>query len=81
MALAKYLEEKEGGSILAKIYEFLTQHRVRVTRTLVRRRIIQVTQDRSTLLIRGNLVFVEQRYVARELGTNGKGMAGTITRI
>ncbi len=66
---------------MAKIYEFFTQHRVRVTRTLIRRRIIQVTQDRSTLLIRGNLVFLEQRYVARVLGTNGKGMAGTITRI
>ena len=26
MAMAKYLEEKEGGSILAKIYEFFTQH-------------------------------------------------------
>ena len=40
MAISKYLEEKEGGSILAKIYEFFTQHRARVTRTLVKRRII-----------------------------------------
>ena len=81
MALAKYLEEKEGGSILAKIHEFFTHHRVRVTRTLVKRRIIQVTQDRSTIQIRGDLVFLEQRSVVRILGTNGKGMAGTITRI
>ena len=57
MAIAKYLEEKEGGSILAKIYEFFTQHRARVTRTLVKRRIIQVTQDRSSIQIRGDLVF------------------------
>ncbi|KAF0652274.1 hypothetical protein L107_15342 [Cyanobium sp. Copco_Reservoir_LC18] len=81
MALAKYLEEKEGGSILAKIHESFTQHRARVTRTLVKRRIIQVTQDRSAIQIRGDLVFLEQRSVVRVLGTNGKGMAGTITRI
>ena len=81
MALAKYLEEKEGGSILAKIYEFFTQHRARVTRTLVKRRIIQVTQDQSTIQIRGDLVLLEQRSVVRVLGTNAKEMAGTITRI
>ena len=81
MAIAKYLEEKEGGSILAKIYEFFTQHRARVTRTLVKRRIIQVTQDRSSIQIRGDLVFLEQRSVVRVLGTNGKAIAGTITRI
>jgi hypothetical protein len=81
MALAKYLEEKEGGSILAKIHEFFTHHRARVTRTLVKRRIIQVTQDRTTIQIRGDLIFLEQRSVVRVLGTNGKGMAGTITRI
>ena len=71
MAIAKYLEEKEGGSILAKIHEFFTQHRARVTRTLVKRRIIQVTQDRSVIQIRGDLVFLEQRSVVRVLGTNG----------
>jgi hypothetical protein len=81
MALAKYLEEKEGGSILAKIHEFFTHHRARVTRTLVKRRIIQITQDRSAIQIRGDLVFLEQRSVVRVLGTNGKGMAGTISRI
>jgi hypothetical protein len=81
MALAKYLEEKEGGNFLAKIHEFFTHHRARVTRTLVKRRIIQVTQDRSAIQIRGDLVFLEQRLVVRVLGTNGKGMAGTITRI
>ncbi|MFS6827432.1 hypothetical protein [Cyanobium sp. ATX-6F1] len=57
MAIAKYLEEKEGGSIIAKIHEFFTHHRARVTRTLVKRRIIQVTQDRSTIEIRGDLIF------------------------
>lgn len=81
MAIAKYLEEKEGGSILAKIREFFTHHRARVTRTLVKRRIIQVTQDRTAIEIRGNLVFLEQRSVVSVLGTNGKGMAGTIRRI
>ncbi|MEA5474881.1 hypothetical protein VB716_11685 [Synechococcus sp. CCY9201] len=81
MAIAKYLEEKEGGSILAKIREFFTHHRARVTRTLVKRRIIQVTQDRSAIEIRGNLIFLQQRSVVSVLGTNGKGMAGTIRRI
>ena len=59
MAIAKYLEELEGGSLLSKIKEFFTHHRARVTRTLVKRRIIQVTQDRSTLEIRGDLLFLE----------------------
>jgi hypothetical protein len=81
MAIAKYLEETEGGGFLARLKEFFTHHRARVTRSLVQRRIIQVTQDRSTLVIRGDLVFLEQRSVVRVLGTNGKGMAGTIRRI
>lgn len=81
MAIAKYLEEKEGNNILTKIHEFFTHHRARVTRTLVKRRIIQVTQDRSTIEIRGNLLFLEHRSVISVLGTNAKGMAGTIRRI
>jgi len=81
MAIAKYLEETEGGSFLARLKEFFTHHRARVTRALVQRRIIQVTQDRSALEIRGALVFLEQRSVVKVLGTNGKGMAGTIRRI
>jgi hypothetical protein len=81
MAIAKYLEETEGSSFLAKIKEFFTHHRARVTRALVQRRIVQVTQDRSALVIRGDLVFLQQRSVVRVLGTNGKGMAGTIRRI
>jgi hypothetical protein len=81
MAIAKYLEETEGGSFLARLKEFFTHHRARVTRALVQRRIIQVTQDRSTLVIRGDLVFLQQRSVVRVLGTNGKGMAGTLRRI
>ncbi|MFM8544084.1 MAG: hypothetical protein ACKOGI_07355 [Vulcanococcus sp.] len=81
MAVAKYLEETEGGSFLARLKEFFTHHRARVTRALVQRRIIQVTQDRSTLVIRGDLVFLQQRSVLRVLGTNGKGMAGTLRRI
>lgn len=81
MALAKYLEEQEGGSILAKIREFFTHHRARVTRTLVKRRIIQATQDRSSIEIRGSLVFLGQRSVVSVLGTNGKGMAGAVRRI
>lgn len=81
MAIAKYLEETEGGSFLAKLKEFFTHHRARVTRALVQRRIIQVTQDRSALEIRGELVFLEQRSVVRVLGTNGKGLSGTIRRI
>ena len=74
MAIATYLEETEGGSFLAKLKEFFTQHRARVTRALVQRRIIQVSQDRSALVIRGDLVFLQQRSVVRVLGTNGKGM-------
>lgn len=81
MAIAKYLEETEGGSFLARLKEFFTHHRARVTRALVQRRIIQVTQDRSTLVIRGDLLFLQQRSVVRVLGTNGKGMAGTLRRI
>jgi hypothetical protein len=81
IAIAKYLEETEGGSFLAKLKEFFTHHRARVTRALVQRRIIQVTQDRSALVIRGDLVFLQQRSVMRVLGTNGKGMAGTVRRI
>ncbi len=81
MAIATYLEESEGGSFLAKLKEFFTHHRARVTRALVQRRIIQVTQDRSTLEIRGDLLFLHQRSVLRVLGTNGKGMAGTLRRI
>ena len=81
MAIATYLEETEGGSFLAKLKEFFTHHRARVTRALVQRRIIQVTQDRSALVIRGDLVFLQQRLVVRVLGTNGKGMAGTVRRI
>jgi hypothetical protein len=81
MAIAKYLEETEGGSFLARLKEFFTHHRARVTRALVQRRIIQVTQDRSTLVIRGDLVFLQQRSVVRVLGTNGKGMTGTLRRI
>ena len=75
MAIAKYLEETEGGSFLARLKEFFTHHRARVTRALVHRRIIQVTQDRAGLVIRGDLVFLQQRSVVRVLGTNGKGMA------
>ena len=81
MALAKYLEETEGGSFLARLKEFFTHHRARVTRALVQRRIIQVTQDRSSLVIQGDLVFLQQRSVVRVLGTNGKGMSGTLRRI
>ena len=81
MAIAKYLEETEGGSVLARLKEFFTHHRARVTRALVQRRIIQVTQDRSSLVIRGDLVFLQQRSVVRVLGTNGKGMASTLRRI
>jgi hypothetical protein len=81
MAIAKYLEETEGGSFLARLKEFFTHHRARVTRALVQRRIIQVTQDRSTLVIKGDLVFLQQRSVVRVLGTNGKGMSGTLRRI
>ena len=55
MAIATYLEETEGGSFLAKLKEFFTQHRARVTRALVQRRIIQVTQDRSALVISSGL--------------------------
>jgi hypothetical protein len=32
MAIAKYLEETEGGSFLARLKEFFTHHRARVTR-------------------------------------------------
>jgi hypothetical protein len=81
MVIAKYLEETEGGSFLAKLKEFFTHHRARVTRALVQRRIIQVTQDRSTLVIRGDLVFLQQRSVLQVLGTNGRGMAGSLRRI
>jgi len=81
MAIARYLEETEGGSFLARLKEFLTHHRARVTRALVQRRIIQVTQDRSALEIRGELVFLEQRAVIRVLGTNGRGLHGTVRRI
>jgi len=81
MAIAKYLEETEGGSLLAQLKEFFTHHRARVTRALVQRRIIQVTQDRSNLVIRGDLVFLQQRSVVRVLGTNGKGIAGSLRRI
>lgn len=81
MAIATYLEETEGGGFLAKLKEFFTHHRARVTRALVQRRIIQVTQDRSALVIRGDLLFLQQPSVMRVLGTNGKGMAGTIRRI
>ena len=51
MAIAKYLEETEGKSVLAQIKEFFTHHRARVTKALVQRRIVQVTQDRSDLVI------------------------------
>jgi AraC-like DNA-binding protein len=81
MAIANYLEETEGGGFLARLKEFFTHHRARVTRALVQRRIIQVTQDRSDLVIRGDLVFLQQRSVVRVLGTNGKGMSGTLRRI
>ncbi len=81
MAIAKYLEETEGSGFLARLKEYFTHHRARVTRALVQRRIIQVTQDRTALVIRGNLLFLEQRSVMEVLGTNGKGMSGTIRRI
>lgn len=81
MAIAKYLEETEGASFLAKLNEFLTHHRARVTRALVTRRIIQVTHDRSAVEIRGDLLFLDQRSLVKVLGTNGRGMAGTIRRI
>lgn len=81
MAIAKYLQETEGGSFLARLKEWLTHHHERVTRALVQRRIIQVTQDRSAVVIRGDLVFLEQPSVMRVLGTNPKGMVGTIRRI
>jgi ABC-type branched-subunit amino acid transport system ATPase component len=32
-------------------------------------------------VIRGDLVFLQQRSVVRVLGTNGKGMTGTLRRI
>lgn len=81
MAIARYLEEAEGGSFLARLKEFLTHHRARVTRALVQRRIVQVTQDRAALEIRGQLVFLEQRSVIRVLGTNGRGLNGAVRRI
>ncbi len=81
MAIAKYLEETEGGGFLAKIKEFFTHHRARVTRALVQRRIVQVTQDRTAIEIRGDLLFLEQHSVVKVLGTNTKGMNNTIRRI
>ena len=81
MAIAKYLEETEGGNILARIYEFFARHRAKVTCALVKRRIVQVTQDRGSVEIRGDLIFLDQRSVIRVLDTNGKGIAGAIRRI
>ena len=81
MAIAKYLEETEGSGFLARLKERFTHQRARVTRALVQRRIVQVTQDRSALVISGNKLFLQQPAVMRVLGTNGKGMAGTIRRI
>ncbi|MCU0529167.1 MAG: hypothetical protein MUD04_06680 [Cyanobium sp. Prado107] len=81
MAIAKYLEETEGQGLLARLHEFFTHHRAKVTRALVRRRIVQVTQDRSAIEIRGELVFLAQPGVVEVLGTNGKGMKGAVRRI
>ena len=81
MAIAKYLEETEGGNILARIYEFFTRHRASERRAQVNQLIVQVTQDRGSVEIRGDLIFLEQRSVIRVLGTNGKGIAGAIRRI
>jgi hypothetical protein len=44
MAIAKYLEETDGGSFLARLKEFFTHHRARLTRALVQRRVSHVTQ-------------------------------------
>jgi len=81
IAIAKYLEETEGGSLLARLKEFLTHHRARLTRALVRRHIVQATQDHSALVIRDGMMFLPQLSVIRFLGTNGKGMVNTIRRI
>jgi len=81
MAIAKYLEETEGQGLLARLHEFFTHHRAKVTRALVRRRIVQVTQNRSAIEIRGELVFLAQPGVVDVLGTNGKGMKGAVRRI
>lgn len=54
MVITKYLEEKEGRSILTKIYELLTQYRARVTHTLVKRRIFQVSETRDPIEIRAD---------------------------
>ncbi len=81
MAIAKYLEKTEGDSFMGKINEFFTHHRARVTRALVTRRIVQVTQDRSAFEIQGDLIFLDQRALVKVLGTNGRGMASTIRRI
>jgi len=81
MAIAKYLDETEGESFLVCLKELLTRHRARLTRTQVKRRIVQVTQDRSALVIRDGMLFLLQRSVVRFLATNGKGMVNTIRRV
>lgn len=40
-----------------------------------------MTQDRSALAIRGELMFLEKRAVIRVLGINGRGLHGTVGRI
>jgi len=77
MAIAKYLEETEGGSFLAQLKGFFAHHQDRRTRFEVEHRIVQATQDSSALVIRDGALFLLQRWVALVLGTNGKGIAST----
>ena len=84
LAIAKYIQETNSRSIfrglMARVLERITHRQERATRLLVRRSVTSELKDLSTLVIQGNLVFVERRRVIRILGTNGKGLNAAALR-
>jgi hypothetical protein len=78
MAIAKYIQETDTAnpvsSFIDTVIERITHRRERTRRMLVRRRIVNETQDLQGIAVRGDLVFFERSRVIRILDTNGKGI-------
>jgi len=86
VAIAKYLDETEGGGHQAPVKEFLADYHERRDQAGAQHRIVQgivqvKKQNHSALVIRDGMLFLPERSVAWILGTNAKGIANTIRRI
>lgn len=78
MAIAKYLQETAHANrftgFFDQVIESLTNRRKHTRQMLVRRRVISEVKDINSIIVRGDLVFLDRQKAIRILDTNGKGL-------